>query len=64
VPRSRVEREVITFFAGGIAEAHFQGHHRGLGAGCDLGSAYDLTSCACGSYQETEAYLAWAPAAS
>jgi ATP-dependent Zn protease len=57
--RTRMEREIICFFAGGIAERHFRGRRNNVGASRDLTAAVSLAECLCGSLKETEAYLNW-----
>jgi ATP-dependent Zn protease len=55
----RVEREVVAYFAGGIAEAHFRGRHCRSGARRDMEAAFDLACRVCASDEEAEKFLAW-----
>jgi hypothetical protein len=56
---AKVQREIMILLAGGIAQAKFQGHRRGLGTDQDFRCAYLLAEHMCDSDEESEALVAW-----
>jgi ATP-dependent Zn protease len=50
--RDEVERAIMISLAGGIAEARWKGHGRGLGADRDLQNAYGLAFRVCADLAE------------
>jgi hypothetical protein len=57
--RNMVEREIITSFAGVVAEAKLTGRYNDIGASQDYHDAVFYASYVTGSAEETEAYLTW-----
>jgi ATP-dependent Zn protease len=57
--RRMVEREIITSFAGVVAEAKLTGRYNHIGASQDYHDAVFYASYVTGSTEETEAYLTW-----
>jgi ATP-dependent Zn protease len=57
--RLLLEKEIMVFLAGHLAERRFTGRRNYVGASRDHSCAADLADYACGSAEQVEAFLAW-----